>query len=149
LHVLQPIARTWGRIRGRELPRRDSPSLDWTGDRWHWLGALESELRRQGCHVSSDDPSDRSDFEVRRGPLARAHVTTAVMWNWSPQASIRVRPSLPAWCALGIGLIASFVAAPWALLATIAIGGAVAWSMVSLQRRVKRAVAHTTRGAAV
>jgi hypothetical protein len=146
LHVLQPFARTWGRVRARGVAHAAPPERRWTGDRWQWLEDLETELQAAGCRVSAAEPSDRSDLVVRRGPLARASVTTAVMWNWSPQASIRVRPGWLSWCSLGVAVAAPLAAGAWALAGSALIVAVVAYAMVMLRRRVALAIEHTTRG---
>ncbi|HEY6934028.1 MAG TPA: glycosyltransferase [Marmoricola sp.] len=86
LHVLQPFARTWGRLQGRPLPAREPASASWTGRREDWLQALERELASRWCRVRRAGAHDGWDLEVAVGPVLRCRLRTAVRWGWDPVA---------------------------------------------------------------
>ena len=87
LHLLQPVARLAGRVRGGLTPwRRRAPALAvpavrsatvWS-EQWRppseWLGSLERELRHGGAVVRRGGDYDRWDLEVRGGALATARL---------------------------------------------------------------------------
>ncbi|MFD2093371.1 glycosyltransferase [Blastococcus deserti] len=96
LHVLQPLVRAWGRLRGPGLPvLPPPPPPGWTGDRLAWLMSLERALAESGCSVRFAGPTDPWDLQVSRGPVLAARLSTAVQWGWTPQARTRivVRPA--------------------------------------------------------
>jgi hypothetical protein len=68
LHLLQPLARMWGRLRGRPLPSRDVPERPWTGNREEWLLAIYRDLSAHWCAVRRGSPHSSWDIEVRVGP---------------------------------------------------------------------------------
>ena len=86
LHVVQPLARTWGRLRGRPLPARSVPVPAWTGNRETWLLALRQDLSARWCAVRSGSPHDSWDLELGVGPVLRCRLNTAVLWGWDPLA---------------------------------------------------------------
>jgi O-antigen biosynthesis protein len=80
LHLLQPLARLWGRLRGGLTPwRRSSPgfSLPWPRTSTIWsegwnapektLQSIEAALRAYGVAFRRGGNYDRWDLEVRRG----------------------------------------------------------------------------------
>ena len=86
LHVVQPLVRAWGRVRGRPLPAREVPAASWSGSREQWLRALHHELSSHWCVVRSGSPHGSWDLEVRVGPVLRCRLNTAVLWEWDPVA---------------------------------------------------------------
>lgn len=149
LHVLQPFARTWGRLRARPLPARQARPAPWTGQRERWLQALQHELSSGWCAVRPGGPQDGWDLEVRVGPLLRCRLHTAVRWEWDPVAR-------RSWSASAIGLAATLVGAlllavsPAAAVVVLGTLGAVAaLEAVVLRRSTAQAVARTTADAGV
>ena len=94
LHVLQPFARTWGRLRARRLAPEAKPPVSWTGDRVGWLHGLRRSLAGRRCTVQVGPASARYDLGVRVGPLLECRIVTAVVWQWTPRhrLSWRLRP---------------------------------------------------------
>ena len=92
LHVIQPLARLWGRIRhglhaGRlRLPLRMAFPIARTITLWreHWtmpedmVRQLSSQLRKQGAVIFSGGDYDRWDFGVRAGLLGGAQLLMTV-----------------------------------------------------------------------
>jgi O-antigen biosynthesis protein len=94
LHVLQPLVRTWGRLRARRLAPLGEADVEavWTGDRLAWLADLSHRLRSSGCVVRASGSESAWDLLVGAGPFVRCHVTTAVCWGWVPQWRVSWRP---------------------------------------------------------
>jgi len=136
LHVAQPLARTWGRLRAR--PHR-VPHLrpTWTGDRAGWLRNLERELPAAGYAVRVGGQHDRWDLEVSIGLLLRGRITIGVAWSWVPHLRIQQRPAptavlVPPAMAL-LALVAPVV--------TLLLLGLVAWELIYEHWRLRRALA--------
>jgi glycosyltransferase involved in cell wall biosynthesis len=149
LHIAQPLARTWGRLRGRpcEPPPAGLP-LSWRGDRAEWLSNLQGELAIAGCRVTPGGPHDTWDVRVAVGPLLSCRLTTAVAWNWLPLARARSRPSAPA-LVLAVPALAAFALGPIIGAMTVLVFAlAVGRERVRLRRAVRRAVELTTPAAA-
>jgi O-antigen biosynthesis protein len=147
LHVAQPFVRAWGRLRARPVPEAAAAAAPWWGERSHWLDVLGRTLRQQGWQVRIGEPDSPWDLEASTGPLVRARLTAAVVWNWEPRATVRLRPS--AWsaaavtAAAGLALLEPFAGA--IALTTIAALGVV--EAATLRRKVQAALAESTRGA--
>jgi glycosyltransferase involved in cell wall biosynthesis len=148
LHVAQPLARAWGRIRGSPLSADPVAHPAWAGNRWFWLKSLESDLRARRCMVRAGTPSTRWDLRVSVGPFVAAQVSTAVMWQWEPRHAVRYRVHRTLLAALVVGAAIVGVSRTWAsampLFVVLVIAG-VEWAL--LHTRVRRAVTHTTAGA--
>jgi GT2 family glycosyltransferase len=109
LHLLQPMARLWGRQRGGLMPWRRSgekhvslprrrTSAVWS-DRWRppqeRLRSIESFLRGKGIPVFAGGAHDRWDLEVRTGPLGHVRLimgieehalgTQLIRFRWWPR----------------------------------------------------------------
>jgi glycosyltransferase involved in cell wall biosynthesis len=147
LHLAQPFARTWGRLRGRPAEGLPFVHPAWSGDRWTWLRHLERELRTHNCSTRPGSPSAPWDLEVRAGPLLVGRVTTAVMWHWEPHYSVAYRLRPLAWiaAALVVGVALADPSIGWFLLA--GTGVLLAIEAAILRTRVRAALAHTTAGA--
>ena len=92
LHLLQPLARLYGRIRHgltpwrcraparSRLPRRWSMAV-WS-ESWHepaaWVQQVRDAIGCGGARVSDGGPYDRWDLEIAGGALARARLLIAV-----------------------------------------------------------------------
>jgi len=146
LHVLQPFVRLWGRLRGTPLPRGHAATPDWTGDRNAWIRALEHDLNRRRCHVRLGSPSEKWDIRASATPVAAAYITTAVMWEWTPQTSVRVRPTLASWCGIVASVAAGIVGEGWWWMTPVAALAVVTVAMMQIGRRVSVALAHTSAG---
>ena len=149
LHVVQPIVRTWGRLRetpADALPARRPP---WMGDRAIWLAELRRNLGGRHCRVRPAAPHRPWDLTVSVGPLLSCRMTTAVTWGWSPHHRASWRPRAFAWPVLAAVGPAALVA-PLAAAALLAAAGVVAAvEALALRRIVRHALAVTTRGAVV
>lgn len=147
LHVLQPVARAWGRTRGRPLPASVVAEPRWTGQREDWLRALQHDLAARWCAVRVGAPEDSWDLELRVGPMLRCRLRTAVRWQWHPQ----VRRT---WAVGPAALVVLSAAAALALIAPNAgvpiLGVLAALTLVealALARLSSTAIARTIRGA--
>jgi O-antigen biosynthesis protein len=92
LHMLQPLARLWGRLGSGLTPwRRRGPGTysfprprSWTlwSESWRslesWVEALEDALREDGTVAIRGGDFDRWDLELRGGLLGGARILTAV-----------------------------------------------------------------------
>jgi len=91
LHVAQPFARTWGRLRGPALaPLPPPPPPDWTGDRVAWLLTLARTLAARRCTVRFAGPSHSWELQASCTPVLAARVSVAVQWGWTPQVRTRL-----------------------------------------------------------
>ncbi len=105
LHLVQPAARLWGRLRHgldpwriRKLsrwifPRRRQTTL-WS-ERWRspqeWLGELDESLRRTPALVRQGGDYDPFDLSVVGGPFGRARVLLAVEEHGRGRQFLRFR----------------------------------------------------------
>jgi GT2 family glycosyltransferase len=144
LHLLQPIARLYGRLsygltpwrrRGDEadlsLPQKRTFAV-WT-DQWQAsdarLGAIERELRSTGAVVLHGGDYDRWDLEVRGGLLGAARLLMAVEEHGGGNQLVRIRV-WPRYSVTGRVLVLLFVALAlgaglsqaWAASAILAVG---------------------------
>ncbi|MDF2144856.1 glycosyltransferase family 2 protein [Knoellia sp. p5-6-4] len=145
LHVLQPLARTWGRLTGRPLPSRVSPSRPWSGSRERWLAALDQDLSAHWCGVRRGSPRASWDIEIGVGPVLRCRLNLAVLWEWDPVTRRTWSVS-----RLGVGLLVAALALTTSSpLAGAVVVGAVlvsaALEAMVLTRLSSGAVARTTR----
>lgn len=91
LHVVQPLVRAWGRLRGPGLPPLPPPCApEWSGDRLAWLRVLARELSGRSCTVRFPAPGESWDMQVSVGPLLAARLWTAVQWGWTPRVRLRL-----------------------------------------------------------
>ena len=112
LHLVQPIARLWGRLKEGLTPWRCHGSLRpaplwpvttalWS-EQWHAPGArlhqVEGALRGAGACVLEGGPHDRWDLEVRGGFLGAARLLMAVEEFGGGRQLVRLRswPTIPA-----------------------------------------------------
>jgi glycosyl transferase family 2 len=147
LHVVQPLVRTWSRLRAVK-PGPASGQMPWTSNRAAWLEELARTLAARGCTVRRGGPHDSWDLSVSIGPLVSFKVTTAVAWGWSPVKRSVIRARAPAIAAAAAAIVLS----PLAPVAGIAVIGAAlvtaATEIVVLHRAVSRSLSATTQGAA-
>jgi GT2 family glycosyltransferase len=148
LHVVQPLARTWGRLRAR-VPEAvaNGHRFAWLGDRSAWLDGLARQLASRGGHVRFSEAHEPWDLELRKGPFLRARVTTAVLWSWTPSHRVRYGAR---WTVL-LPLVAIAAAAAWLGVEELWALGLVAIALLietwALIGAVDRAVRVTTEGA--
>jgi GT2 family glycosyltransferase len=105
LHLLQPAARLWGRLKHgltpwRRRPGRSTASVPpsvatiWS-ETWRpsqeWLGDLEAELTKAGAIAARGGTFDLWDLHVRGGLLAGARLLLAVEDHEGGKQSIRFR----------------------------------------------------------
>ncbi|MFW2383216.1 MAG: glycosyltransferase, partial [Acidimicrobiales bacterium] len=87
LTVLQPLARTWGRVTGKVLAAEKPHPIPWNGDRLRWLSTVERSLLAAGLTVRHGPPGAFWDLEVGgRGPVVQ-RLRTATVWGWEPRWS--------------------------------------------------------------
>jgi O-antigen biosynthesis protein len=144
LHLLQPFARTWGRLRARPLPARPAPEGLWTGQRERWLHDLHHELSSGWCAVRHGGPHDAWDLEVSVGPLLRCRLHTAVRWEWDPVARRSWSPSPLGVSALLVVVLLLALAPTAAAVALAGVVAGAALEAVALRRITGQALAHTT-----
>jgi O-antigen biosynthesis protein len=105
LHMLQPLARLWGRLRSgltpwrwrgpasHSFPRRRSWTL-WS-ESWRslesWIGSLEEALREGGTVAMHGGDFDRWDLELRGALLGRARILTGVEEHGHGHQLVRFR----------------------------------------------------------
>jgi hypothetical protein len=148
-HVVQPLVRAWGRLRGPGLPASPPPPPPgWTGDRLAWVMALERDLAGRRCAVRFAGPADPWDLQATRGPVLAARVSTAVQWGWTPQARTRVvvRPARLA----GLVLLVAAGGLAWGPVVPGALGlGVLVVDAAVLRPTVGRAIGRTSRSSVV
>src|SRR5439155_8614370 len=107
LHVVQPLVRTMGRLRGKPGLPRPGPDERWTGDRTSWVSRLRRDLAGRRCAVRLGGPHDDWDLEVQMSLLVVCRIRTAVAWGWVPRHRVNFRPTLLPWLtvvAAGVAL---------------------------------------------
>jgi len=144
LHVLQPVVRTWGRLRGTPLPPRPVEERSWGGDRATWLRALHRELSARWCGVRAGSTHETWDLQVQVGPVLRCRLRTAVRWQWDPVVRRSWAMSQLAAVALlaGAALLAVDPGVAVVVLAVVAVMAAV--EAVVLRTLCRQAVDRTT-----
>lgn len=149
LHVAQPFARTWGRLRAPRHAAHAVTARPWWGDRTAWLLDLERILRAEGLGIRIGGPTDTWDLAATAGPALRTRVTLAVAWGWVPRASVRTRPRLPWWTL--IAAAGASAALQWWIAAIVMVVGAgigVAHDLFAGHRVVRAAVQRAVEQAA-
>jgi O-antigen biosynthesis protein len=147
LHLLQPLARMWGRLRGRPLPSREGPERPWTGNREEWLLAIYRDLSAHWCALRRGSPHSSWDIEVRGGPVLRCRLHTAVRWEWDPVARRTWALRRPAAAVLALAVLALLVMPAVGAMVTAALLASACIEAVVLARLSRDAVTHTTRAA--
>lgn len=146
LHVAQPFARLWGRLRGGRLPASDRQAA-WQGNRHQWLRELKRQCETSGLRVDVGGPIESWDLQVRRGVFAAARITTAVVWDWEPRYRVRwlPRPAAAAWL---IATAVTLLVGPVEAGAVLAAGVCLALlELAGLRRRLSPAIVASTSGA--
>jgi len=105
LHMLQPSARLWGRLRSGLTPWRwrgpAGRAFPWPAswmvwsETWHplesWVAALEATLRRSQTVLIRGGDFDRWDLDLRGGLFGRARTLSAIEEHGHGQQLVRVR----------------------------------------------------------
>jgi len=134
MHLLQPHARLYGRVRYGLVPWRavDPRPMGWPlpfravlwseqrRDAAEWLGALVRALLADGVRALPGGDYDRWDLEVRTGPLGAARVHMAIEEHGAGRQLVRLR----AWPRSSASVI---VVAALALALSVGAGQAQAW----------------------
>jgi O-antigen biosynthesis protein len=149
LHLVQPLARTWGRLRGRPCdPLPDAGPTLWSGDRTEWLSRLRRELATAQCRVRAGGPHDAWDLHVSAGLLMSCRVTTAIAWNWVPMARTALRPTTVGLVLFAAALGAFTVDRRVGLMAVAAAATALMVEGYRIRRAVLRCIRSSTNAAA-
>ncbi len=121
LHLLQPLARLWGRQRDGLSPwrQRDVAGMAWPrprsltiwAEQWHAaaqrLASVAESLRAQRAMVLHGSEFDRWDLEVRSGLFGAARLLMAVEEHGTGKQLVRLR-SWPRWSPGAFALIVLF-----------------------------------------
>jgi O-antigen biosynthesis protein len=116
LHLLQPLARLWGRLRYDLTPwrRRGVAGLAFPrlrhfkmwSERWQdaaqWLVSIENALREAGVSVSRGGDYDEWDLEARNGTFGAVRILMAAEEHGAGKQLVRLR----AWPMESTGLLA-------------------------------------------
>jgi O-antigen biosynthesis protein len=142
LHILQPLARLYGRLLYGLAPWRRHGANGYAWPRSHacafwceqWkdpmarLHSLEGDLRALGASVWRGGDYDRWDLEVRGGLLGSARVLMAIEEHGAGKQLVRFR-SWPVWSLAGLlllllfALLSSLAALDGAWVASVILGG--------------------------
>jgi ABC-type multidrug transport system fused ATPase/permease subunit/GT2 family glycosyltransferase len=147
LHVLQPIARLWGRA-GYPALRPGRAAARWTGDRGVWLTELQRDLQSRPSRVKRGGTGDAWDLEVSVGPFIAARVTAAVTGGWIPLYRYHLRPRPAAIASLLLAPFSYFLGIPAFALALALVAGVVIVESALLSMLVRGSLSNTTSGAA-
>jgi O-antigen biosynthesis protein len=146
LHIVQPLARAWGRLSRRVHSDDRTHDEAWSGNRSEWLRALELDLARRRCVVRTGNPIDQWDLEVTVGPMVAVRVNVAVTWSWNPVYRVSIRPRITALVLIGIAT-AMLVTSASIGAAILAVGVTSFTVETALVRHLLRSsMTHTTRG---
>jgi GT2 family glycosyltransferase len=152
LHLLQPAARLYGRLRHGLAPWKPRAAARWTlprprqrtiwSERWRphtaWLEALETVLRESRALVRRGAEWDRFELAVHGGPCGAARVRLAVEEHGEGRQYLRFR----IWPKLRRGLVASLLGAALAgaaladqawLAGSVLVGCALALPLAALR----------------
>ena len=142
LHILQPLARLYGRMLHGLVPwrRRGTPGYVWPhphayalwSEQWQdpaaRLHSLEVDLRALGAWVCRGGDYDRWDLEVRGGLFGKARMLMAIEEHGAGKQLVRFR-SWPVWSFGGLllvllfALLSSAAALDRAWAASLILGG--------------------------
>jgi glycosyltransferase involved in cell wall biosynthesis len=146
LHVLQPFARLWGRLRARPLPRVESPH-PWRGDRSDWLTRLARQLRASGLSVDEGGPSEPWDLRVAAGPFVTIRLAVAVVWSWEPRWRARYALEAPAYAVLAVSPVMALLGSWYGMAAGAIVIALALGASVRARSKVVSAIEATTSGA--
>lgn len=100
LHVIQPLARTSGRLQADPARRGTEAPPAWLGRRAGLAQQMSAVLRSRGCMARYGTDPEAGDLIVRVGPLLSAGVVTAVTGDGRPP---RVRVAYRGrWAPIGV-----------------------------------------------
>jgi ABC-type multidrug transport system fused ATPase/permease subunit/glycosyltransferase involved in cell wall biosynthesis len=144
LHIMQPFARTWGRLAGSKNGASPEPEARWVGDRSMWLANVQRGLQRMRCAVRAARPGVPWDLEVRIGLFVRAALTVAVAWRWEPRSRVRYRPTALFWVASLGGASAMLFSPQAALVVLVVVVSVAVVERLLLARRIGRVLRTTS-----
>jgi glycosyltransferase involved in cell wall biosynthesis len=147
LHVVQPLVRTGGRLRGRRPRAVGRPPQPWTGVREIWLAHAERHLQGGRCVVRRAGPYHATDLEVSVGPLVRGRLTAAVLWRAVPLHRLTFRLRAPALVGLALGLGVASSAPPGGAILCVAVVAGALLELLVIRRIVGASIRATTQGA--
>ena len=148
MHVAQPFARTWGRVRARAPePLPQVGPQPWLGERTLWLNDLAQELAARGCRAQPSEAHEPWDLVVRRTPFVMARLTTAVHWRWTPSYRLAVRPRPALLLAVGLAAALAAVGAWYAIAVSSGLAVAVAGDAALLVHTARASLRRSTQGA--
>jgi glycosyltransferase involved in cell wall biosynthesis/exo-beta-1,3-glucanase (GH17 family) len=145
LHVVQPLARTWGRIRGRPAGPAPRQQRSRAMDRGALLTAVHLELSRAGLSVREGGSHQTWDLELRAGLLMSCRFTSALGWGSAPQWHAVLRPR---WSVVVLALACGAVtfSLPWLALSLAGTGLALGLAEARVLRtRLRKALAAVLR----
>jgi glycosyltransferase involved in cell wall biosynthesis len=149
LHVVQPLVRAWGRLRGPRLTTTEiEPPPRWQGDRQVWIGDLERALANRRYRVRLGEPRDAWDLRVSRNPLVAVRATVAVAWRWLPIYRLRLQPQPLAVLLVIVGAVLAGLNPVTGLAVVVATLAASGWGARTTFRDLRAVVAETTEGLA-
>jgi GT2 family glycosyltransferase len=149
MHLMQPAARLWGRLKHgltpwRRRPKRLPPSAPalmmtiWS-ELWRtpqdWLTDVKDELNKAGAIATSGGDFDEWDLRVRGGLLAGARVVMAAEDHEGGKQNVRFRTSfnasrlLPVLGAIvSVGVLSAALAGSWVVAGIFtAVGAGLVW----------------------
>jgi GT2 family glycosyltransferase len=175
LHLVQPLARLWGRLQGGLSLWRRSPIVGVSPPPWIrqaafwsesgqppevWLEAIEESIRAVGALVSRGGDFDRHDLEIRGGTSGAARLLMAVEEHGGGRQLVRLRvwPRFtPTWlvvtglsAGLGVGAAISQAWLVAAVFGAVAAGlaGRMLGQAAAAMAAVRRAVADRVQSVA-
>ncbi len=138
MSLLQPIARSWGRLRHRDVARRDLPPVETiagpatlvqrgvlllpdAGDRAGLVGRIVTELRRAGLRVLPASGWEDYDARIVGSPMVYGELVTSAHPIGSVQLKVRRRFRRGPALAIAAGLCALFAANLWVGASALAV----------------------------
>jgi glycosyltransferase involved in cell wall biosynthesis len=153
MHLMQPAARLWGRLKHgltpwRRRPKRLPPSAPastttiWS-ELWRtpqdWLTDVKEELNKAGAIAVSGGDFDEWDLRVRGGLLAGARMVMAAEDHEGGKQNVRFRTSFTAsrllpvlGSVVAVGMLSAVLAGSWIVAGLFAaLGAGLAWQTLS------------------
>jgi hypothetical protein len=147
LHIAQPVARSWGRLKTSGVPAPEKAEASWTGDRIGWLKQLRDQLGDRGLRVAIAEPHEHWDLSVRSGLFVKTRLGVAVTWGWTPVWAMSHRPRATSLVIIFATAICAAIGG-WSVPIPPAMGIMSAAMEVYLNRRViTQTMIATTRDA--
>jgi glycosyltransferase involved in cell wall biosynthesis len=163
LTLLQPVARTWGRVRNRDVARRRAPASDptpvpvrrapgrvlvytSTRPRAELAEALIALLRKSGMRVKQATAWEDHDARIAAGPFVRGEFLTSEHPTGYVQVRVRQRPrGSNAIAALALVILASLMSAALCAVLVVGIMAWVGWGVWRTGPAVTQALLRSNR----